>query len=190
MYVQVVTYGLAGIGEGEYLDVANSVAPRFSGMPGLLAKLWLGNSEEGRYGAVYLWEDREAMERFVRSDLFEPFNPEFDDVVAEDFDVLENLTALTQPVLQVLEPKRQPAARGPRTTPSRPARKAPAVSSGTSGRSGARKIPVASKAATKAPKKTSTAATAAPKKVGSTAKSAASKKAATTATRKTVKKTR
>ena len=189
MYVQVVTYGLAGIGEGEYLDVANSVAPRFSGMPGLLAKLWLGNTGEGRYGAVYLWENREAMERFVRSDLFEAFNPEFEDVAVEDFDVLENLTAVTQPVLQVLEPKRQPPARARRLAPSGTARKTPAV---TSGRSGAKKVPVASKAATKAPKKTAPTAAAAPKKVGSTARktAGASKKAATTAARKTAKKTR
>jgi heme-degrading monooxygenase HmoA len=189
MYVQVVTYGLAGIGEGEYLDVANSVAPRFSGMPGLLAKVWLGNTEEGRYGGVYFWEDREAMERFVRSDLFEAFNPEFDEIAVEDFDVLENLTAVTQPVLQVLEPRRQPPARTPRPTPSRTARKAPAISSG---RSGAKKVPVASKAATKAPKKTATAAATAPKKAGSPARktAAATKKAATTASRKTVKKAR
>ena len=189
MYVQVVTYGLAGIGEDEYLDVAHRVAPRFSGMSGLLAKLWLGNTDEGRYGAVYLWEDREAMERFVRSDLFEAFNPEFDDVAVEDFDVLENLTAVTQPVLQVLEPKRQPPARTPRPTPSRTASKAPAISSG---RSGAKKALVASKAATKAPRKTATAQAAAPKKVGSTARktAGAAKKAATTSTRKTAKKTR
>ena len=189
MYLQVVTYGLAGIGENAYLDVANSVAPRFSGMPGLLAKLWLGNTDDGRYGAVYLWEDREAMERFVRSDLFEAFNPEFDDVAVEDFDVLENLTAITQPVLQVLEPKRQPPPRTPRSTPSRSAGTTPAVSSG---RSGAKKVPVASKAATKAPKKTATAAAAAPKKAGAPARktAAATKKAATTAARKTAKRTR
>ena len=188
MYVQVVTYGLAGIGEDDYLDVANRVAPRFSGMPGLLAKLWLGNTEEGRYGAVYLWEDREAMERFVRSDLFEAFNPEFDEVAVEDFDVLENLTAVTQPVLQVLEPKRQPAARTRRPTPSRTARNAPAISPGGSG---AKRVPAASKAATKAPKKTSTA-TATPPKVGRTARktAGAAKKAATPAARKTAKKTR
>lgn len=200
MYVQVVTYGLAGIGEGEYLDVANSVAPRFSGMPGLLAKLWLGNTGEGRYGAVYLWEDNEAMERFVRSDLFEAFNPEFDDVAVEDFDVLENLTALTQPVLQVLEPKRQPAARAPRPTPSRSAKKAPAISSAAATKSaaksgtksGAKKVPVASKAATKASKKATKTASAAPSKAGATAKKTApaSRKAATTAARKTAKKAR
>jgi heme-degrading monooxygenase HmoA len=194
MYVQVVTYGLAGIGEGEYLDVANEVAARFSAMPGLLAKLWLANTDEGRYGAVYLWEDREAMERFLRSDLFEAFNPEFDDVSVEDFDVLENLTAATQPVLQVLEPKRQPPARAPRPASAKKAT-GPAVA--PRARSGARKVPITSKAATKAtkkvPKKTVTAAKKAPvtaKGATGATKTGAAKKAATTATRKTAKKAR
>ena len=181
MYVQVVTYGLAGIDEGEYLDVANNVAARFAGMPGLLAKLWLGNTEEGRYGAVYLWEDREAMERFLRSDLFEAFNPEFEDVAVEDFDVLENLTSATQPVLEVLEPKRRPPPRTPRPAPARKAV------------SGARKVPVTSKAATTSTKKTAKKAT---KKTVTRAKKAApaakgaAKRAATTATKKAPRKAR
>lgn len=184
MYVQVVTYGLAGMDEGEYFDVANDVGPRFAGMPGLLAKLWLGNTEEGRYGAVYFWDDRESMERFVHSDLFEAFNPEFAEVAVEDFDVLENLTAITQPVLQILEPRRQPPVRTPRPTPSR-------------GAVGARQVPAINKAATKAPKKTAktvvtTAKSAGPvaKGAGRVKKAGAAKKAATPAAKKTAKRAR
>ena len=124
MYVQVVTYGLAGMGEREYLDVANTLAPRFSAMPGLLAKLWLANTEEGRYGAVYLWDDREAMQRFVRSELFEPTNPEFSDIAVEDFEVLGNLTAETQPVLELVQSRRQRVAGLSRVTPEKKATKA------------------------------------------------------------------
>jgi len=102
MYVQVVTYGLA-TSEGEYLDVANRVAPEFSGLPGLQAKVWLDDPDLGRYGAIYFWEDKESMERFLRSDLFEATNPDFVDVDSEGFTVLENLTAQTQPVLQLVE---------------------------------------------------------------------------------------
>ncbi len=185
MYVQVVTYGLAGIDESEYLDVANDVAPRFAGMPGLLAKLWLGNTEEGRYGAVYLWDERESMERFVHSDLFEAFNPEFSEVAVEDFDVLENLTAVTQPVLQILEPRRQPQVGTARQTPRRAA-------------AGAKKAPVTDKAATKVTKKATmkkaaaagTKAVPAAKARGRVKKAPVAKKAATPATKKTAKKAR
>ena len=142
MYVQVVTYALGGIDENEYLNIANELAPRFSGLPGLQAKLWLEDPDLGRYGAIYFWEDKEFMERFLRSDLFEGTYPDFEDVDSEGFGILANLTAQTQPGLEVVEPPRRPVA-------ARPAQKAiskkattPAVSSG-----GARRIPVASKAA-------------------------------------------
>ncbi len=110
MYLQVVTYSL-GMSESEYLDIANEVAPRFSGMAGLQAKIWLEDVDQGRYGAVYLWEDRESMERFLRSDLFEGTNPDFVDVQSEGFGILENLTAQTQPVLELVESRRPPAGR-------------------------------------------------------------------------------
>jgi heme-degrading monooxygenase HmoA len=107
MYVQVVTYALGEIDEGQYLDVANELAPRFSGVPGLQAKIWLEDTSLGRYGAVYFWEDSESMERFLRSDLFEGTNVDFVDVESEGFAILENLTAQTQPVLQLVEGRRQ-----------------------------------------------------------------------------------
>ncbi len=105
MHIQVVTYGLGGIDESEYLDIANELAPRFSGTPGLQAKIWLEDPERGRYGAIYLWDDRESMERFSRSDLFEATNPDFVDVESEGFNIFENLTAQTQPVLELLAPR-------------------------------------------------------------------------------------
>ena len=112
MYVQVVTYGLGEMSEGEYLDVANEIAPRFSRTPGLQAKIWLEDPEVGRYGALYFWDDRESMERFMHSDLFEETNPDFVEVESEGFGVLENLTAQTQPVLQVVEERRRGAPAG------------------------------------------------------------------------------
>ena len=161
MHVLVVTYDLSGITEGEYIDVANDLTGRFSSMPGLQAKLWLANTDEGRYGAVYLWDDRESMERFLRSDLFEDTNPDFSDVVAEDFEVLENLTGATQPVLELVPPRRQPPSRAVRPAP---ARKAMARTTG------ARKIPVTTKSAP-----TSTGATKTAAATPARAKSAATK---------------
>jgi hypothetical protein len=72
---------------------------------------------------VYFWEDKESMERFLHSNLFEGTNPEFTDVESEGFAILENLTAQTQPGLDVVEtPRRQPPpASGPIKQPGRPA---------------------------------------------------------------------
>jgi heme-degrading monooxygenase HmoA len=137
MYVQVVTYAL-GMSESEYLDIANEVAPRFAGMPGLQAKLWLEDPDLGRYGAVYLWEDRESMERFLRSDLFEGTNPDFVELESEGFNILENLTALTQPALQVVESRRAALTGGAKKT-------APTASltkkAGPAKKAAARKVP-------------------------------------------------
>lgn len=163
MYVQVVTYGLGQMSEGEYLDVANEVAPRFSGIPGLQAKIWLEDLDLGRYGAVYFWEDRESMERFLRSDLFEATNPDFIEVDSEGFGILENLTAQTQPGLQLVEPRRRGAparsapkavaSGGPRTiaaksSPARATTKGPPAKKAPAKKAPARKS--ATKAATKA----------------------------------------
>lgn len=178
MYVQVVTYGLAGISEREYLDVANDVASRFAAMPGLQAKIWLEDPDRGRYGAIYLWDDRESMERFLASDLFETTNPDFVDVHSGGFDVLEHLTAQTQPVLELL-----PAARQvPRRAAERPAVKKAPPTAGASTGTAARRIPVTTKSPAKAvaPTKKATvaskkAAKAAPKKAVKAAKKAGNK---------------
>ena len=124
MYVQVVTYALAGMQESEYLDISNELAPSFSNIPGLQAKLWLDDPDQGRYGAVYFWHDKESMERFLRSNLFEGTNTEFTEVESEGFAILENLTAQTQPVLDIVEARRGPQpASAPSNQPGKPAAK-------------------------------------------------------------------
>ena len=126
MFVQVVAFSLEGISEDEYLDVAVNIAPRFAALPGLLAKVWLENPGGNRYGAVYFWEDVESMERFGDSDLFEGETAEFTDFVSEEFHVLENLTAQSQPVLEILQ-GRGPAGVAPQLAPNAgPAKKAAA----------------------------------------------------------------
>lgn len=102
MYVQVVTYALDGIFQDDYLDVAHELAPQFASLPGLQAKIWLEDLDRGRYGAVYFWDDKESMERFLRSGLFEGTSTEFTDVESEGFGVLRNLSAQTQPELELV----------------------------------------------------------------------------------------
>ena len=102
MHVQIVTFTLGNLSEDDYLSSANDVANAFSGQGGLLAKVWLERPEDGAYGAIYHWRDKEAMERFMQTDLFEGNNSELRDVVSEDFGVLRNLTKKTQPELELI----------------------------------------------------------------------------------------
>ncbi len=103
MYVQIVTYNLNDVSEQDYIDIAHQVAPQFSAMGGLQAKVWLRNEDSNAYGAVYIWDDRESQERFVASDLFEATYPGFVNVVSEGYEVFEHLTRATQPMLEILE---------------------------------------------------------------------------------------
>lgn len=177
MIVQIVTYRL-GMSEEDYLTVANDIAPGFAALPGLLTKLWLENPETGWYGAVYLWEDEESMERFLRSPLYEGTNPDFVDVASEEFGVLENLTRITQPVVEILEPARQPAPRA-----KRPARRAPAPVAKQAKAAGARKIPVTTGAQAKKAAPAAKKATAPAKKATATAKAKKATKASKRSTR-------
>ena len=143
MHVQVVTYALEGMAESEYLDISNELAPSFSGIPGLQAKIWTEDPDRGRYGAVYFWEDKESMERFLRSNLFEGTNPEFAEVESEGFAILENLTAQTQPVLDIVEIRRRPEPPSAAVKqPGKPAaKKGPAVGRGSSKTTASKKAP-------------------------------------------------
>ena len=120
MHVQIVTFGLDGMPEHEYIDIATRLTPRFAALPGLLAKVWLESPDSGTYGAIYFWEDQEAMERFVASDLFEGTHPGFAGLDSSDFSVLGNLTRATQPALTVVEDP-APRGRAPEPPPPPPA---------------------------------------------------------------------
>ena len=164
MYVQIVTYNLNGVSEQDYIDIAHQVAAQFASMPGLQAKLWLENSQSNAFGAVYFWDDREAMERFTRSDLFEATYPGFANVVSEGYGIYEHLTKLTQPVLQILEegwtaapasPVEAPPApvETPRTEIKRAPAKAAAKTTGATKKTTAKTTAKTAKTAKKATKK-------------------------------------
>ena len=66
--------------------------------PGLLATVWLEDPENQRYGGIYFWEDRQAMER---GRIWA--HPNAADLTVREFGVLERLTKATQPVISILE---------------------------------------------------------------------------------------
>ena len=45
-------------------------APTFANLPGLLAKIWLRDPESNTYGGLYLWDDQEAYERYIKGEVF------------------------------------------------------------------------------------------------------------------------
>lgn len=103
MHVQIVTFGLEGISEDEYHQGCKEETGIFARLPGLIAKIWLRNSATNEYGAVYLWADHQAYEAYIRGEVFQSIqeDPTLADVSSTDFDVFDDLTALTEPGLTI-----------------------------------------------------------------------------------------
>jgi heme-degrading monooxygenase HmoA len=104
MHVQVVTYRVEGVSDPDFIEANREFAEAMARVPGLLAKVWLRGPGGDGYGGLYLWRDREAYEAFLASDLWaEVLNDSsMLDVRATDYAVMEDLTRITQPGLQVL----------------------------------------------------------------------------------------
>lgn len=98
MHILVVNFSLRGISEEDYLGQVEPIAPAFAGLPGLVSKTWLANSETNIYGGVYVWRDREAMEAYKETDIYKGMseNPHFANIRTSDFAVLDAPTRVTR----------------------------------------------------------------------------------------------
>jgi len=103
MHAQVVTFGLNGITEEQFRDACGADAPTFANLPGLLGKIWLRDPETNTYGGLYLWDDQEAYEHYVKGEVFNAItsNQNLANVESRDFGVFDDLTAITMPKLRV-----------------------------------------------------------------------------------------
>ena len=69
-HIQILNFNLKGINHDDFIEIADTMAPVFAEVPGLLSKIWLADQESNTYGGVYTWKDRQAMETFSESSLF------------------------------------------------------------------------------------------------------------------------
>ena len=98
MHIQVVNFNLEGISRTEYETVCNELAEAFAALPGLVSKHWLADEKNNTYGGVYIWENREAYDAFVNSELFAGVgsNPALVNISSKDFDVIEAPSRVTR----------------------------------------------------------------------------------------------
>lgn len=98
MYIQIVNFQLKDLNEEQYSGIANEIAPAFADVPGLISKVWLANSGTGIYGGVYFWSDREAMEKFAKTELFNTVatHPNLANITSTDFAVMDEPTKVTR----------------------------------------------------------------------------------------------
>ena len=70
MQAQIITYQLNDISQAEYLkQMVEPDAPILADISGLISKVWLADEETNTFGGFYLWESKEAMDNFMKSDL-------------------------------------------------------------------------------------------------------------------------
>jgi quinol monooxygenase YgiN len=98
MHIQIVNFNLEGIGHDDYTQVCDSVATAFAEVPGLISKAWLSDQEGNTYGGVYTWENRQAMDTFGQTEMFQGVvgNPNFVNFSSKSFDVLEGPSKVTR----------------------------------------------------------------------------------------------
>ena len=53
MHIQVVNFNLEGINHDDFMQIADTAAPAFAEVPGLVSKIWLCDPENNTYGGVY-----------------------------------------------------------------------------------------------------------------------------------------
>ena len=104
MHVQVVTYRMNGLSEGEFIEGNNEFAEMMAAVPGLLGKVWLKGADESVYGGLYLWRDRAAYENFIAGELWSEVVKDDSvlDLASDDFAVMDQMTRMTQPGLKLL----------------------------------------------------------------------------------------
>jgi hypothetical protein len=99
MHVQIVTFSLRDLSDADYRSACEGLASVFSGLPGLVSKVWLADKATNTYGWIYSWVDRPAMEAYLGSDIFTAIaaDPDLVGITSRDFEVLEGPTRQTGP---------------------------------------------------------------------------------------------
>jgi hypothetical protein len=105
VYVQLVTFGLNGPTEDQYLESCREELDIFAALPGLLGKIWLRDPETGTFGGLYLWRDRASYDDYIAGDVFNTMaeDANLKDFRSRGFDHYADLTRATQPGLTVSE---------------------------------------------------------------------------------------
>jgi hypothetical protein len=101
MHAQLITYQLADISQADYLkQMVEPDAPVLARVPGLISKVWLADEGKNAFGGFYLWENKPAMEDFMRSDLVKAVvsRPFVKNVSSVDYAVNQDASSITRGV--------------------------------------------------------------------------------------------
>lgn len=80
----------------EAMDVAQSRAPEFRKVPGLVQKHYLKLGKPNHFGGFYIWESKEAMMAFRETELAKTIPAAYRVVSAPDVEIHEHLFSLRE----------------------------------------------------------------------------------------------
>jgi hypothetical protein len=99
MHAQLITYQLNDISQADYLkNMVEPDAPILASVNGLISKVWLSDETQNTFGGFYLWENKDAMDAFMHSDLVGAVvsRPFVKNVSSVDFIVNETASRITR----------------------------------------------------------------------------------------------
>ena len=82
----------------EYEQAVSPLASQFAAVAGLRWKIWMINEAEGEAGGIYLFDDDASVKAFLEGPLAAQVtsHPALSDFSVKQFDVMENVTAITR----------------------------------------------------------------------------------------------
>jgi len=91
------------VSRNDYENIASPMANDFVKVPGCQWKIWLMNEKDNEAGGIYLFEDEKAVDQFKASPLVDAVlnHPALSDYSIKQFDILEELSAVTHAPLSV-----------------------------------------------------------------------------------------
>jgi len=97
MHIQIINFNLKDLSQEDFTKLCDQLALPYSEIPGLQKKVWLANPATNTFGGVYFWRDREAMETFAKTELFQSVatHPNLANITSTDFTVMEGPTRVT-----------------------------------------------------------------------------------------------
>jgi hypothetical protein len=89
----------------EFTSANEGDAPAFADVDGLLAKIWIADPDTNTYGGIKLFRDSAAVDTYLESDIFKSIveDPSVEDATYRRYQVIESLTAKTQPGIEVTQ---------------------------------------------------------------------------------------
>jgi hypothetical protein len=88
-------YSVSG---AEYEQAVSPLASQFAALDGLRWKIWFINEEEQEAGGIYLFDDEASVKAYLEGPLAAQVtgHPALSDFGVKQFDVMENVTAITR----------------------------------------------------------------------------------------------